>query len=292
MSYPSLAVIGGDQRQKWMASTLKQHAVLSAVYAVPDYSVSAPVISLDDPAHLCQYTCIVGPVPFARNGNVTLPPTASPLSLKLLVQILQPGQIIAGGNLPAALVEQCNRRQIATYDFMQSPTLALANAEITAEGMLAILLQQTPYILQNTPLLLLGYGRCGMMLAQKLTALGCQVNICEADPVKRGLACALGFSVLTPEALPAILSNCELLVNTVPALILTYDLLQLLPKNAMLFELASAPGGIDQEAAKQLELYYQNCPGLPGHTAPQTAGELLAKDLLQHLTTANVPLKG
>lgn len=292
MSYPSLAVVGGDRRQKWIARTLEQHAVLSAVYAVPDYSGPCHVVHLDNPSALCQYTCIVGPVPMARNGNVTMPADTEPLPLSLLLQILQPGQIIAGGNLSASFVAQCNQRQIATYDFMQSPTLALANAEITAEGMLAILLQQTPYILQNTPLLLLGYGRCGMLLAQKLAALGCQVSVCENDSVKRGLACAQGFSVLTPEALPAVLPDCELLVNTVPTLLLTYDLLQLLPSHAMLFELASAPGGIDQEAAQALQLFYQNCPGLPGRTAPQTAGELLAKDLLQHLTTVNVPLKG
>ena len=72
----------------------------------------------------------------------------------------------------------------------------------------------------------------------------------------------------------------------------TYDLLQLLPTQAMLFDLASAPGGIDQQAAQQLHLYYQNCPGLPGRTAPQTAGELLAENLLHYLATVPVSQKG
>lgn len=290
---PSIAVVGGDTRQKWLATTLQHRNVLSAVYEVPDYTAPATVTVLTSPAELCQYTCIVGPVPLARQGNLLLPATAQQtLPLSLLLQILQPGQIIAGGNFPSAFVQQCQTRQIQTYDFLQSPELTLANAEITAEGMVAILLQQTPYVLQNTSLLLLGYGRCGMALAHKLTALGCQVLVCENDAEKRSLARSFGYSVLAPEALPAVLPTCELLVNTVPALVLTYDLLHLLPAQAMLFDLASAPGGIDQQAAEHLHLYYQNCPGLPGRTAPQTAGELLAENLLKHLATAHISGKG
>ncbi len=294
MSYlPSIAVVGGDARQKWLATALQRRNALSAVYEVPDFASPASVTVLTTPADLCHYTCIVGPVPLARQGNLLLPPTAQQsLPLSLLLQIMQPGQLIAGGNLPAAFLQQCQARQIQTYDFLQSSTLTLANAEITAEGMLAILLQQTPYVLQNTSLLLLGYGRCGMALAHKLTALGCQVLVCESNLEKRSLARSFGYNVLTPEGLPAVLPTCELLVNTVPALVLTYDLLQLLPTQAMLFDLASAPGGIDQQAAQQLHLYYQNCPGLPGRTAPQTAGELLAENLLHYLATVPVSQKG
>lgn len=284
MSYPTIAVMGGDLRQKWLAYTLAQQNLLSAVYALPDFS-QIDAVTLSNLEALNQYQCVIGPVPLARNGAVVLPAETQPLYLTELLQRLQPGQLLAGGNLPADFIQQCHQKKIITYDFMQSPELALANAEITAEGMIAVLLQQTPYILQNTSLLLLGYGRCGMILAQKLTALGCHVSICETDALKRSLACSFGYTVLAPEALPAILPNCELLVNTVPSLLLTYDLLQLLPSQAMLFDLASAPGGIDKNAAKQLSLYYQSCPGLPGKIAPQTAGELLAKDFLRYLNT-------
>lgn len=287
MSYlPSIAVVGGDARQKWLAVTLQQHGALSAVYEVPDYDCPADVALLTTPTALCQYTCIVGATPLVRQGNLVLPPTAQQtLPLALLLQILQPGQRLIGGNFSAAMLQQCQNRQIDTYDFLQSPDIIFANAEITAEGMLAVLLQQTPYILQNTSLLLLGYGHCGMALAHKLTALGAQVTVCERDSQKRSLARSFGYTVLPPEALPEILSTCTLLINTVPTQVLTDNLLRLLPAQAMLFDLASAPGGIDQQAAQQLSLYYHNCPGLPGRIAPQTAGELLAENLLQYLTT-------
>jgi len=197
MSYPTIAVMGGDLRQKWLAYTLAQQNLLSAVYALPDFSQIDAVI-LSNLEALNQYQCVIGPVPLARNGAVVLPAETQPLYLTELLQRLQPGQLLAGGNLPADFIQQCHQKKIITYDFMQSPELALANAEITAEGMIAILLQQTPYILQNTSLLLLGYGRCGMILAQKLTALGCHVSICETDALKRSLACSFGYTVLAP----------------------------------------------------------------------------------------------
>ena len=293
MSYPSIAVFGGDARQTWLAHTLETQNLLSAVYAVPDYRpVSPHVTVLEHPAQLSQYTCLAGPVPFCRKEQLVLPQTAAPMSLSSFLAFLQPGQCVAGGNFPASFVAQCHDKQIDIYDYMQSSSLALANAALTAEGMLAVLLTQTPYALQQASLLLLGYGRCGMLLAQKLLALGCRVTVCEKDPLRRSLADAQGLSTLTPEELPDCLPSQQLVVNTVPELLLTASLLQLLPSDAQLFDLASAPGGIAQEAAKKQGLFVQSCPGLPGRTAPQTAGQKLASDLLSHLQTVALPQKG
>ncbi|MGM9524877.1 MAG: dipicolinate synthase subunit DpsA [Peptococcaceae bacterium] len=292
MFHDTIAVLGGDARQKWLARTLERHHLLSAVYAVPDYiPASSQIAVLDGPDQLSVYTCIAAPVPLARNAQVTMPPDAPPLSLALLVQILTAGQRIAGGNLPAAFQEQCRNKQIITHDYLQSEPLALGNAAITAEGMLAVLLECTPYTLQNTAVLLLGYGRCGLLLAQKLQVLGSVVTICEIDPARRALARAQGFATLPPQALPTVLSDCELIVNTAPAPVLTADLIRHLPASAMLFDLASSPGGICQQAAEARGLFYRSCPGLPGSSAPQTAGELLAEDLLRFLGRGKPPGK-
>ena len=293
MSYPSIAVFGGDARQKWLAHTLEAQNLLSAVYAVPDYQPSSPHVTvLEHPAQLSQYTCLAGPVPFCREEQLVLPQTAAPMSLSSFLAFLQPGQCVAGGNFPASFIAQCHDKQVDIYDYMQSSSLTLANAALTAEGMLAVLLTQTPYALQQASILLLGYGRCGMLLAQKLQALGCWVTVCEKDTLRRSLADAQGFATLTPEELPASLPTHRLVVNTVPELLLTAPLLQLLPADAQLFDLASTPGGIAQEAAKKQGLFVQRCPGLPGSTAPQTAGQTLAADLLSNLQIAALPRKG
>lgn len=75
MSEFSLAMLGGDSRQTWMATVLQRHHALSAVYQVPDYQGSVPILS--DVTQLCHYTCIAGPVPLARNSLVVLPDGAT-----------------------------------------------------------------------------------------------------------------------------------------------------------------------------------------------------------------------
>lgn len=55
------------------------------------------------------------------------------------------------------------------------------------------------------------------------------------------------------------------------------ELLRRLPPEALVVELASAPGGCDAAVAEAMGLRYRNAPGLPGKAAPRTAGEYLGQ---------------
>lgn len=46
----------------------------------------------------------------------------------------------------------------------------------------------------------------------------------------------------------------DIIINTVPVLILNKKRLELLNKNTLLIDVASAPGGIDFEVARQLNI--------------------------------------
>lgn len=73
------------------------------------------------------------------------------------------------------------------------------------------------------------------------------------------------------------LDGCEVVFNTVPAPVLPEELLRRLPPEALVVELASAPGGCDAAVAEAMGLRYRNAPGLPGKAAPRTAGEYLGQ---------------
>ena len=108
MSYPSIAVFGGDARQKWLAHTLEAQNLLSAVYAVPDYQPSSPHVTvLEHPAQLSQYTCLAGPVPFCREEQLVLPQTAAPMSLSFF-------SIFAARSM-------CCRRQFSCFFYCTMP---------------------------------------------------------------------------------------------------------------------------------------------------------------------------
>jgi dipicolinate synthase subunit A len=52
----------------------------------------------------------------------------------------------------------------------------------------------------------------------------------------------------------------------------------------VVIDLASAPGGTDFNAARELGLKAELAPGLPGIVAPVTAGRIIAELIVRHLT--------
>ena len=74
-----------------------------------------------------------------------------------------------------------------------------------------------------------------------------------------------------------------LAVNTVPAPVLGAQRLKQLPKDALVIDLASLPGGTDFEAAKELGVRAIHALSLPARCAPVTAGQFVAQTVLAML---------
>ena len=67
------------------------------------------------------------------------------------------------------------------------------------------------------------------------------------------------------------IGDFDFLFNTVPHLVLTEPLLQNTKPDALLIDLASAPGGTDFPAAARLGRKAMLCQGLPGKYAPASS---------------------
>ena len=78
------------------------------------------------------------------------------------------------------------------------------------------------------------------------------------------------------------LGGYDLIVNTIPAQVLDRRRLGWVSPGAFLLDLASAPGGVDQAAAKERGLRVLQAPGLPGRTAPVTAAAAI-RDAVYHI---------
>ena len=89
------------------------------------------------------------------------------------------------------------------------------------------------------------------------------------------MASALGAEGVDFLTLESRLSDFEFVVNTVPARVFSDAMLCLIREDALLLELASAPGGFDAALAENIGLHVCCAPGLPGQCAPETAAELI-----------------
>jgi dipicolinate synthase subunit A len=75
------------------------------------------------------------------------------------------------------------------------------------------------------------------------------------------------------------LREADCIFNTVPSMVLPRERLMLLRPGTLVIDLASSPGGVDFEAAKQLGLEAILALGLPGKVAPVSAGRILARHI-------------
>ena len=149
----------------------------------------------------------------------------------------------------------------------------IANARLTAEGAVALLRPETG--LSGAHVLLLGYGRIGRLLGRELQKAGALVAAAARSAEQRAWAEAVGIEALPLDALSGALDRFDVIIGTIPAPVLTEPLLALVRKDALLLELASAPGGIDAAAAHERGLRYIRAPGLPAKYAPERAAVIL-----------------
>ena len=130
--------------------------------------------------------------------------------------------------------------------------------------------------LAGTPVLVTGWGRIGQLLSRKLQALGAQVTVSARRSRDLGMIRAMGFRAAVTGQWED-LSPYRVIFSTVPAPVLSQRDLESTRPDCLLLELASAPGGIEAGGSRSLI----QASGLPGKTAPETAGRLIGETILR-----------
>ena len=187
--------------------------------------------------------------------------------LKGLLRMLPENVTIIGGHLNQPFLE--NHRKI---DLLQDPYYLAHNAAITAECALRVSFPHLKTTLDDSPALILGWGRIGKCLARLLSSLGCPVTVAARKDCDRAMLEALGYDAVDFSDIARPLSRCKILFNTVPNLPLHSDTLNL-QKNGIAIDLASFPG---MQGAAVIP-----ARGLPGKYAPESSGRLIAKTILR-----------
>ena len=192
-----------------------------------------------------------------------------------IAQAREQGSVIVGGGLP----EGCGG-----LDYLQNEAFLYDNARLTAEGALILLGSSTTGELLGADVGVIGMGRIAECLCPLLRAVGAHVTVYARRAEALARARAMGAdTVRFFERLPNDAAKHGMICNTVPHVLFDVELLSLMRRDALLLELASAPGGFDRAAAEARGLQYVNGQGLPGKYAPRAAGERIAAFVLDAL---------
>lgn len=161
--------------------------------------------------------------------------------------------------------------------------VAIYNSIPTAEGTLMMAMQHTDYTIHSSRVIVAGFGRVGHTVANKFSALGAKVSVTSSHIYDLARVTEMGLTAIPLHKLPAYTSHCDILINTIPAKVITKESIQHLPHHALIFDLASKPGGTDFDYAKKRGIKAILSESLPGVVAPKTAGKILADVIIQIL---------
>lgn len=228
---------------------------------------------------------VVGPEAAAQAEYVLLPMSQERVSDEVarILQTARPGTILLAGRPGVPLQRAVREANLPMLDYFQRPELECLNAVPTAEGCLAMLLQIRQRTIWESEFLVLGYGRVGRAVARRLGLLGGHVTVAARSAEQRANARCAGHHAEPLSALSKLLPSFDTVINTIPAPVLTRAMLQKLPPEALVLDLASLPGGTDFAAAAALGIRAEHALALPGKCAPRTAGTLIAQTVLAML---------
>jgi dipicolinate synthase subunit A len=195
---------------------------------------------------------------------------------------LNPGQLLLAGRASPWLKAAAESWDLTFADYFEQEELALRNAIPTAEGAIRIAMEALPITLHGARVLILGFGRLGLALGPRLRSLGAQVFVAARRREQRVSAELLNLNSEAMEGMKEWLHSYDLIVNTVPAQVLGVEELAALKEGAVVIDLASLPGGVDDESAAALNVKVIHALGLPGKESPLTAARYL-RDTVYHL---------
>lgn len=263
-----ILVAGGDLRNLCLAKLLSHdNTVYTIGFEKADMESTLPKSAVD---------YIILPTPAAdENLEINSGFSVKPITIEEILEFYSPSSYVLGGKIPLKLKQLFISRNISFADYLDREELAVSNAVLTAEGAVQIAMEELPITISGAKTLVTGYGRIGKTLSARLHALGADVSVSARRFSDIAWIEAQGMKSLYTEDLQFDCEDYDIIFNTIPARIFDYDLLCKLKKDVLLIDLASKPGGVDLEAAKQLCVKVIWALSLPGKTAPVTAGKII-----------------
>ena len=194
---------------------------------------------------------------------------------------LQKDALILGGRITGEILETFKNNKC--IDYYNREELMIKNAVPTAEGAIEIAMAETAVTLSKSKCLIIGYGRIGKVLSSLLKALGADVCVSARKFSDLAWIDVNGFRSIHNDNLKSVAGDFDLIFNTAPALILDEEILKTINPDCVVIDLASKPGGVDFEKARDLGLKVIWALSLPGKCAPLSSGKIIKETILNIL---------
>ncbi len=289
-------ICGGDLRQAHLANSLAASGYIVKATGFSDTEVFDSNIKVQKftPDIVKEADVVILPLPCSSDDEtLSTPMQKEIISLKSLFSAITPNQIVVGGKITDKQKDLAERHNIVIHDYLKREEMAIFNAIPTVEGAIQIAMENMPVTVHGLNVLCLGFGRIGKLLCEKFSALGANVTAEARKVSDLAWIKSYGYKGINLTDLGLAIGGFDLIINTVPTMIVTEEIIKNVKPEALIIDLASKPGGVDMEAASRYGKKVIWALSLPGTVAPVTAG-IIIKDtilnILDELEAKNVGL--
>ena len=275
----NIAVIGGDLRIVKLVEMLEKENYVISTYGLENAKdITTKCNSIEE--CIKDADIVLGPLPLSSNGEyINTPFSENKIAIDDLLNNIE-GKTFIAGSIKQEVYDKINGKNITVVDIVKREELAVLNAISTAEGAIQIAINETPRNVHGNNVLVLGFGRIGKVLSKMLDGIGAKVA-CEArKTTDLAWIKAYGYEPINLIELKEHLHKFDIIINTIPYIVLTKEMLQEVKEDALIIDLASNPGGVDRNAIKELGIKFNWALSLPGKVAPITSAEFMKETLL------------
>jgi dipicolinate synthase subunit A len=175
-----------------------------------------------------------------------------------------------------------------SIDVAKRDDFSYKNAIPTAEGAIALAINNTDITLYDSKILITGFGKVAKILVQKLRGLCNDITVALRNKSDRELIETLGIKTIPIESIADYVTDYNIIFNTVPDEIFNKEILSTADSKNLFIELASNQLGFDTQAITKFKVNYINAPGLPNKVAPKTAAYIFADTITNILEEKNL----
>lgn len=229
---------------------------------------------------------IICSIPFSNDkGELYMTYSEKTITVEDLIRNEHKDKILIAGNINEKFKELLDDNYKKVIDIMKMEELVILNTIATAEGAIDVAIKNTDTILHGSNVLILGFGRVGKIVAIKFNQLAAKITCAARKNTDLAWIEAMGFAPKNIYDLKEDLKDFDIIINTIPQMIIDKEEMQYMKENVLLIDLASSPGGINTDDANEMNLKFVWALALPGKVAPVTSAEFIKKtiyDVIEH----------
>ena len=274
-----ISIVGGDLRIVKLAEMLVDEGVEVFTYGLENSDLLDEIKCSNLNETISKSNIILGPIPFSSNGQtINTPFSNSKISVEEFLESIS-GKTLLAGQFKQEIYDIAKEKNIKLIDILKREELSVLNAVSTAEGTIKIAIEESAKNLHRSNVLVLGFGRVGKILSNMLKGLGANVA-CEARK-NTDLAWikAYGYEPIPLANLKENLNKYDIIINTIPYIILDKENLESVRKDTLVIDLASNPGGVDRDVIKEKKIKFIWALSLSGKISPVTSAECIKETL-------------